>query len=163
MEKAILLDVDGILNTDRAIEIASTFDEQACPGFLIPESGDPVGARLINRACTITGAKIVICSSWLYTVGADYTLAWLQRTGIDGGLYHPDRTVFFGPDQQKRTAIFDWLKQHPGIAKESVVIVDDDRALNLGPLRRRQIIPDEADGILMRHFKRIIQLLGRSK
>ncbi len=35
--------------------------------------------------------------------------------------------------------------------------------LGLGDLRKRQINPDEEDGILMRHFKKMIQLLGRKE
>ncbi len=96
-----MLDVDGIVNTDRSATVASAYDDQACPGFRIPDRGDPIGARLINRVCETTGAKLVICSTWLYTVGPAYTVDWLLRTGIDSDHFHVDSTVLFRPGLPK--------------------------------------------------------------
>ena len=146
MEKVLFVDIDGVLNSSRAMLSCREFDDRTCPPFRIPPTGDTVGARLINRAARETGARLVVASTWLGTVGPDYTMDWLDRVGIDPALYHSDPNVRYGPDGRKDRAILDWL-HGTDLSPEHIVIVDDDRSLFAGvpQLKRRLVAVPEDD------------------
>jgi len=61
--KIIFLNIDDVINTDRLIASCTDFDEETSPPIKIPIHGDPVVISLINRACTLCDAKVVVCST----------------------------------------------------------------------------------------------------
>lgn len=67
--KIIFMDIDDISNTDRLIASCKDFDEQIAPPTKVPRQGDPVVLALFNKASEVTGAKIVLSSTWLDVVG----------------------------------------------------------------------------------------------
>jgi len=161
--KLILLDIDDCLSSDRSILVCQQFDEGTLPGYCIPQGADPVGAALINRACEVCGAKVVVISSWLEAVGPAYTLAWLTKNGLlENHLWKPDPCVNYAPGASKRAAIEDWRVQNRGVGPEDVVVIDDDTSLfpDDHPLARRQVLIDGEDGILLRHYRSVLTLFG---
>lgn len=161
--KIIFLDIDDVVNSDRLIASCMDFDEETSPPIKIPVHGDPVVVNLINRACAVCGAKVVVCSTWLDAVGWDYTRAWLVRCGLDEGHLHETPMVTFSWDGAKRTAILGWRKKYPDVPTECICVVDDDPHLfpRQDPLRLRQVVVDGPDGLLLKHYKAIIQKCGR--
>ena len=164
VEKVVMLDIDGVLNSTRAMTACREFNSDICPPFHVPLDGDRVGAGLVNRACRETSAKIVVISTWLYMVGLDFTMDWLARIGIDPDLFHNDPTVRYEHDQDKSKAVEEWLARHPTVTTDNLVVIDDDATLFVdhSKLRKRRIAVTEDDGIQLRHYKRVIQLLGKA-
>ena len=163
--KIIFMDIDDISNTDRLIASSTDFDSQISPPVKVPLRGDPVVMALFNQAAAITGAKVVVSSTWLDVVGWTYTRAWLVGSGFDDRHFHDDPSIQYGLGSGKAIGIVDWLKQHPGVSADQVCVVDDDPCLFPSGhfLRKRQVVVRGPDGILLEHFLAIIQKLGRAR
>jgi hypothetical protein len=158
------LDIDDCLNTDRSIAAAGGHaDTATVPGVSIPFHGDPVGAQLINRACRLSGARIVISSSWIAAVGLEYTQAWLMNTGISADLYaDPPAIDISDPDSDgKRDGMLAYISQHK-IDPRDCVVVDDDEWMFLkdDPLINRQVIIGPEEGITLENYRLILRFLG---
>jgi len=163
MTRAILLDIDDVISTDRSILACREFDEDTLPGYRVPRVGDRVALELINRACTICAAKLVVSSSWLDIVGPSYTLSWLVANGlIEENLWKPDPCVKYGRGSSKRMAIEDWRAQNGGVRVEDIVVIDDDGSLfpKDHPLAPRQVVIDGENGIMLGHYRLITAKLG---
>ena len=123
--KLIFLDIDGVLNH---VGHAVAFEGQkiayrAC-------SIDAVALGLLKWACKITGAEIVVSSTWR-SEGVD----WLKGVFEGHGWTHPpiiDRTPSEnGYGGHRGTQIDDWLKGHTYHSGNCVyAIIDDDSDMN---------------------------------
>ena len=89
----IFLDVDGVLMTGRAWAMPE--NAGACErARLDPKAAamtarfDPAAMGLLNELVRDTGARLVISSSWRYTVGPDQTLAKLVEQGVSADSFH---------------------------------------------------------------------------
>lgn len=164
-EAIVFQDIDDVLLSDRLIAACEVFDDTTAPPVKIPFRGDPIAVALINRACLLCGARVVVSSSWLIEVGWRYTLDWLIRSGLDPAHLHEDPAVRLGPEGSKRDAIGDWLKQHPSIPLDRVVVVDDDPLLfsRPHPLRTRQVLVEGPDGLRLQDYRAVVQKLGKIK
>ena len=153
------------------------WDWKSYVGIPLPHIGDPVGAALINEICKISGAAIVICSTWAHPDGwvhrenpTAYIRDWLSRTGLNIRLLHADSLVRFDvstfcwtPDgirAGKIDAIKRWLQDHPEIG-ERYAIIDDDLLTDSEAWNRRVVSASRENGISMDNFKRALRLLGR--
>jgi len=163
--KIIFMDIDDVSNSDRLIASCTDFDDAISPPVRVPRRGDPVVIALFNRACEVTGAQVVVSSTWLDAVGWDYTRDWLLASGFEGRHFHDHSRIVFGPGAGKREGIIDWLKQHPKISADRICVVDDDPNIftRSHPLRTRQVVVDGPDGLLLSHFRAIVQKLGKAK
>jgi len=162
MPRVILLDIDDVVSSDRTILACDEFDEDTLPGYQVPRIGDRTAIGLINRACGICGARVVVSSSWLDVAGPAYTLIWLCANGLRSGHLSPDPCVNYGRTGTKREAIEDWLVQNPEISAAQVVVIDDDASL-FPPDHRladRQVVVDGEDGLLLRHYRLIMTKFG---
>lgn len=113
MSKIIFLDFDGVLLTERSRQTHGY-------GVFAPE---PVA--LVSKLCEESGAKLVVCSSWL---GADARDVhdMMKASGLASYL-HPDWRIGEGQDVQaidKVDLIIEWAKAHECKPKD-VVIIDD--------------------------------------
>lgn len=163
MPSVILLDIDDVLSSDRSILVCREFDEESFRGYRVPRVGDPVAIELVNRACRLCKARVVISSSWLDVAGLDYTLRWLAKNGLCGEhLMAPDPCVNYRPGGSKREAIVDWCVQNSSIPADRIVVIDDDAALFPAdhPFADRQVVIDGEDGLGLRHYRQIICKLG---
>ena len=163
--KIIFMDIDDVSNSDRLIASCTDFDDAISPPVRVPRRGDPVVMALFNRACEVTGAQVVVSSTWLDVAGWDYTREWLLASGFEGRHFNDHSRIVFGPGAGKREAIIDWLKQHPDVSAPEICVVDDSPALfpKGHVLRNRQVIVDGPDGLLLRHYRAIVQKLGKAK
>lgn len=163
--KTIFMDIDDVSNSDRLIAASVDFDEQIAPPTRVPRRGDPIVMALFNRAAEVAGAKVVVCSTWLDVVGWPYTHDWLVASGFDDQHFHEHPCIEFGPVGSKQVGIVDWLKQHPEVATDQICIVDDDPHLFVRGhfLRKRQVVIRGPDGLLLEHYRSIIQKLGKAK
>lgn len=163
--KIIFMDIDDISNTDRLIAACQDFDEEISPPTRVPRRSDPIVMALFNRAAKVAGAKVVVSSSWIDVVGWTYTHDWLVGSGFDELYFHDDPSIQFGPGSGKAIGIVDWLKQHSETPVDQVCVVDDDP--NLFPrghfLKKRQVVVRGPDGLLLEHYRAIIQKLGKAK
>jgi|GEM_PF-6405541 hypothetical protein len=165
MTRAILLDIDNVISSDRSILACREFDEDTLPGYRVPRVADRVALEFVNRACVICAAKIVVSSNWLDVAGPAYTLDWLSANGLrNEHLLSPDPCVNYRPSGTKREAIEDWLVQNRRPAADQIVVIDDDATLFPPdhPLADRQVVIDGEDGLLLRHYRRIIEKFGET-
>lgn len=166
MCNVILLDIDDCLSTDASILVCADFDQESIPGYKIPRTGDRIAIGLINRACRICAAKIVVASSWLAVAGPQYTIDWLIKNGLrKEHLLALDSCVNYRPSSgSKLEAIDDWLFQNPKVPADRIVVIDDDVSLFPPghPLADRQVIVDGEDGVMLRHYRAVIRKLGGS-
>lgn len=160
--KTIFLDIDDVVNSNRLLASGPAADREICPPAVIPLRGDPIALALVNRASEICGANVVVSSSWVYALGWSFTRGWLLDSGLEGRLLHDDPHVPYGPWGDKGVAIVDWLERHPDVVPDRACVVDDDSYLfsDNHILARRQVIVDGQDGLLLRHFLQIIEMLG---
>ncbi|MDX9861469.1 MAG: HAD domain-containing protein [Rhodospirillales bacterium] len=163
MPRAILLDIDDVISSDRTILACDEFDEDTHPGYQVPRIGDHTAIGLINRVCAICAAKIVVSSSWLDVAGPAYTLNWLSANGLRSEhLMSPNPCVNYRLSGTKREAIEDWLVQNCGFSADQIVVIDDD--VTLFPpdhrLADRQVVVDGEDGLLLRHYRLVLTKFG---
>ena len=163
--KIIFMDIDDISNSDRLIASCTDFDDRVAPPTRVPRRGDTVVLSLFNRACEVTGAAVVVSSTWLDVVGWAYTRAWLLGSGFDDRHFHERACIEFGLSGSKQVGIVDWLKQHPEVAVDQVCVVDDNPHLFPSGhfLKMRQVVVRGPDGLLLEHYRAIIQKLGKAR
>jgi predicted membrane-bound dolichyl-phosphate-mannose-protein mannosyltransferase len=114
--KVIFLDIDGVLVHTGMRE----------PGSMRIEKWDNNCVVRLGRICKVTGAKIVVHSSWARI----YKPNELQQMFKDAGLLehlHPDFAavgIRDGNPGEKIRSIKFWLSQHPEVSK--YIILEDD-------------------------------------
>ena len=110
--KVVFLDIDGVLNCKR------TPNPRKFP-FIV----DPVLLERLRRLLDLTGAEIVLSSSWRFDpVG----LLAARHFEIPFADTIPDE-----PDQPRCQEILDWLRAHPEVERFAVI---DDQDDELDPL-----------------------------
>jgi len=120
---------------------------------------------LFNMACDVTGAKVVVSSTWLDVVGWTYTHAWVAGSGFDDRHFHDHPCIEFGLTGSKRVGIVDWLKQHPEALIDQTRVVDDDSHL-FPPghfLKKRQVVEGGPVRLLLEHYRAIVQKLEKAR
>jgi hypothetical protein len=109
--KVLFLDFDGVLNSRDTV-----------PEFSL----DDVLVARVNRILSVTGAKVVISSSWR-AHGLPYCIAFLENAGFKGEVIGatPFREREWGKRSPPRgLEIQDWMDANPGV--ERFVILDDE-------------------------------------
>lgn len=164
MPSVIMLDIDDCISSDRSLLVCSDFDQGSFLGLCVPRTGDRVAIDLVNRACAICDAKVVVSSLWVGVAGPEYTLGWLAKNGLRSEHLAPEPCVTYRRSGTKLEAIDDWIAQNPEITADRIVVIDDDTSLFPPghPLADRQVIIDGEDGVLLRHYRDIIRKLGGS-
>lgn len=147
----IFLDIDGVLNsTNYMIECNGTFD--------YPENQmDKNAIKRLNKITGITGAKIVVSSTWrLHFINKplDRLQICMRSYGITGEIVGMTNNEHGGPDRRGKQ-IQDWINEHPELDK--FVIIDDDS--DMGHLLPHLIKTSTADGLLDKHVDIIIERL----
>lgn len=117
-EPVIFLDFDGVLNSVMsAVAHVGEFDDTCGPTAL-----DPVAVKLIGRLATITGAKVVVSSTWRIL----HTLEELKAIIMNYSRPLADAMVDVtsrSPGAMRGEEIQMWLIAHP---HETILIIDDD-------------------------------------
>ena len=110
--KVIILDVDGVLNSNEYLDKVKKSDVQGIERYIDVEK-----MKLLKRAIDETGARGVLSFTWRYTSNARYLKELLADYGI-----RVDSTPYI--QDERGLEIKEWLSQHKGI--ENFVILDDE-------------------------------------
>lgn len=168
--KLIFLDFDGVLNSYRTV-FAAPGKENGWD----PEHLDPVSIGLVRKLCDLTGAKIVISSTWRDHFTNDELKEILAKKGW------PDapiigRTASSLSWRFRGGEVADWLEEfvNAGNEIESYVILDDNnwfftgdgeddtmRESGPGPFRKNQplVKTDQLDGMTIDALYAALQYL----
>lgn len=158
--KVIFLDIDGVLNTgDFIYALGEDPEERKVLRANIHNYAKMLDLRacgLLNRITDVTGAKIVVSSTWRILHSWD-NLLWMltERAGVTGDII--DKTPTGGRDRGHEIEM--WLDKHPGVVR--FIILDDDS--DIAPFERHWIktkFRDPYGGLQPGHVTRAIELLG---
>ena len=140
--KVIFLDVDGVLNSDEYFDKIRNLDIQG-----IQREIDIEKIKLLKKAIDETGAKVVLCSSWRYTIYVDTTPFLENKRGLE---------------------IKQWLSDNENV--EDFVILDDEIFDSYDQELIKKLIKisngngrNFGEGLLIRDVDEIIKRLGRNK
>ncbi len=141
-EKPVLfLDVDGVLNS---MDWFTTAPLKRATDL------NPAAVKRIKRVLVVTGARIVLSSSWRHHD------AWIQELR-DAGLEITDKTPRID-GAPRADEIRAWLNDHPEV--KTIAIVDDDPDAGLGWLSTRFVRTYFKHGLYGKHERRLIELLS---
>ena len=177
--RVIFLDVDGVLNSERYAlrleqrhrelghaEPASPKRETTCDCFKLYHQIDRAAIARLNLLVRVTGAKIVVSSTWrklfdlpeLHRIFSEHGLVAELVGATPEGHKEPALLEAYGhPERVFRGYEIDyWLRQHPEV--EKFVILDDgsDMAMH----KNRLVQTDCDDGLLDEHVELAIRVLG---
>lgn len=134
----LFLDIDGVLLSGRAWLLPVNRRLQATGAKLTTQEASKLMGReveldvcavaLVSRICEATGARIVVASSWRYTVGCEQTRAKLLEQGLPEAMFHEEWacTVDHSRTPEKRRDISIWLKDHDITAPGGWLVLDDE-------------------------------------
>lgn len=153
-KKIVFLDIDGCLCTSRSHAAHGT-------GKMMLE-WDRTGVALIKKICKLTGAKIVISSTWRHNHHHNDLFPALKKHKLWDLLYSDPLTTedWRTPNlrEGRGAEIMNWLGEHGQIG-EKFVIIDDVNVFSKFPgLEQNLILTDFDDGLLYRHFFEILQI-----
>jgi HAD domain in Swiss Army Knife RNA repair proteins len=95
MEKIIFLDFDGVLNSnDWYVRRQETHDMDAVNNNYPFSEFDPDTVNRLNTIITLTGAKVVVSSSWRHNKSIEELQSILNQVGFVGHVI--DKTSCFG-------------------------------------------------------------------
>ncbi len=152
-QKIIFLDFDGVMLTDESNRRHGygVLDTDACV--------------LVKKLCEQSGAKLVVCSSWLHADDRDVQ-KMMKDSGLDAYL-HTDWRIADGQDVQaidKGTFITQWAKDH-NLKPTDTVVLDDKMALPSYPnfskiWKNRVVAPPTDQGLRMEDYLLAKKLFG---
>jgi len=126
--KVIFLDIDGVLNTNKATYALNRYvdgsrvkDDQDRTKF------DPIGVGLINNLIEASGAKVVLSSAWRITEEKmAEVLELMQKAGFRHSFL--DVTPRLGKPRGREIKVWidEWEMENPEDPVTNYVIFDDD-------------------------------------
>ena len=162
MTPIIFLDVDGVLlpgkawllPTNAAVREMCRLPHHSPADAAERVTFDGCAVALVNRLCALTGAKLVVHSTWRRTLGDEATIAKLIDQGVDRLHLHADSTApIRGEMPQKFHDISLWMSDHPltPMVDRRVLIIDDDMVALGGDLP--QLRTEYADGFTVAAYR----------
>lgn len=163
----LFLDIDGVLLSGRAWLLSMNRRLQVTGAKLTRQEAsrligreavlDACAVALVSRICEATGARIVVASSWRYTVGYEQTRVKLFEQGLPEALLHEDWACpmarFSTPE--KRPDIEYWLAEHSITHPGSWLVLDDEDIVPGATMRT-----DALDGLGAREAAAAVRYLG---
>lgn len=151
--KIIFLDFDGVLNSlwffFHALRKARDHAIITDPDTEL----DPKAVKYLNDLVAVSGAKVVISSSWRLVYPIGRLIQVLEGAGFKGEVI--DVTPFLR-GERRGMEIGAWLGEHPEV--ESFVILDDKS--DMGWLSHRLVQTDAGKGLKSKHVMAALQMLG---
>lgn len=156
--RVVFLDMDGVLNSSDYLYVRNRRTKREWKEMI-----DPAMVALLNRVLEITGAKVVLSSSWRYRFNTPEKLeklrSILRSRGFAGELI--DRTPLgmemppgSGAGVRGIEVAF-WLNRHPEVS-EYVILDDSDDFPGLGD---RLVRTSWAEGLTAKHAKHAVAIL----
>lgn len=177
--KFLFLDIDGVLNnqntfTERKTYIRENFTKEELANLkrldVAPHELDRMAIRLLDEVIDVTGASIVISSTWRILL----SLEELREVFRVVGFRNVDAIVDVTPRFKWRSSfrgneIHDWIEQYKQdhnmyVTREKVTyaIVDDDSDMLLW--QKDQFVQTSfKTGLLEEHADKLIRILGVAK
>jgi len=153
--KVIFLDIDGVLNNkDITCFHKGRPGEYAYGVFTGEDYFDPKCVACLNKIIQVTGAKLVISSSWRLLFDIETLSGFFVSQKIEGKII--DYTDRFGGERGHE--IQAWLTAHPEV--ESFVILDDDS--DMAHLLPYHIKTGWEKGLEEHHVNVAIDMLNKS-
>lgn len=121
MTPIIFLDIDGVLLSGRAWLLpqnAAVREMRQIPHHSPADAPkrvtfDACAVAMVNRLCSMTGAKLVSHSNWRHTIGPQETLAKLIEQGIAAEHFHADAVCDrYNVAPDKARDIREWCADH---------------------------------------------------
>jgi hypothetical protein len=157
--KVLFLDVDGVLNACRRVT-------KGTKGFELIDWVLPGPIAHVNRICRVTGAKIVISSTWRVGKTVEELRLMFGGVGVLGDVIDKTESgpciwhIQKGFDQcyegHRGAEIAEWLSRHPEVT--SYAILDDDG--DMGEVRARFVQTVGDRGLVRAQCDRVIELLS---
>ena len=145
-EKFIFLDIDGVLNSTASAIALGGFPHNFSPAH--KRWFDKVALGLVKRAVLVSGAKVVISSTWRrhFTIEEFTKGLGFKVIGKTGYSY----SGFRGKE------VAEWLEEHAK-PEDRYVIIDDDRDFNSDQLERC-VFTNHSDGFKLEHAHKVLEL-----
>jgi sporulation protein YlmC with PRC-barrel domain len=155
-ERYIFLDVDGVVVTLTSCQQREAFLRRSdSPLTRRLHRFDPDSVQNLNRLIELTGAKIVISSTWRYGSDSDFELLiqHFKNEGVRGHIVGRTTTQYF----RERGAQIDlWLNEV--VKKEDFIIIDDGSDMN--PHSDRLVQTSMETGFTEKHLKQAVALFS---
>lgn len=166
--RVLFLDVDGVLNSrDYMLANPGAFDRSGPNAYY--SMFDPAACARLQAVLTVTGAKIVVSSSWRIVHTLDEMRRYLAAKGVTAEVidftvvgYNPDLPGddSFGTAMTCRGhEIAAWVDAHPEL--ESYVVVDDNS--DMDGVRDRFVQTTWERGLLDEHMLPLVRTLMRPR
>lgn len=153
--KVVFLDFDGVLNSKNWRNIPRSQKE-------IDRDLDPAAIALLNDLLEVSGANVVISSSWRWSSRLPSIVEDMMKLGFK----YPERVIGFTPylthynneymTRGEEVAL--WLKQVP---VEAFVILDDRKEFD--NLKDNLVPTDREHGLQKEDVERAMEILGKKK
>lgn len=160
--RIIFLDIDGPM-----IPLRAYFTDNQTKKFVT--SFDPVAVSLVNRMANISGAKIVVHSSWRKpecqvwlsdTLGKQIDLKQhLIDQGIKENLFHEDWVADYTPNTSRWHDIKGWLSKYDNIT-HYVILDDETLSDNHLDLANNLVSIDFEEGLTLAKYRQALKVLG---
>lgn len=152
--KVVFLDVDGVLNS------TEFFTRNKSGGSRAMDHLDRKAVRRLNTITNMTGAKVVVSSTWRLLRTLDELKFSLSKAGFIGDIIGMTPDLLDAPKEDRRgLEILSWLKSNEIFGVTSFVVLDDD-SFDLGPVKDRLVKTKFASGLQDEHVGQAIALLG---
>lgn len=147
--KIIFLDIDGVLNSESSC--------QAYGGYPWPQKDydrfQDVSVKLLQKLVRITGAKVVLSSTWRETIDS------LELFGDFLGIPIIDKTRLGPSGEARGLQIQTWLNNYKGEDPiESYIIIDDNSDM-LPDQMRNFVQTDSEIGFMVPQYRQATDLL----
>lgn len=144
--KVIFLDIDGVLSTDRAFRRALKSKEKSLTGRRFTFDGEAV--ENLNRLIELTGAAIVVISSWRFQNTPETLQKRFEEEGIQGEVvgFTPNCYEIVKGEQRhnREKEILAWFSEQQ--EKVKYIILDDEEANYTDKLKHRLVKCDVRAG-----------------
>lgn len=145
--KVLFLDIDGVINSERTRTAFNGF-----PRGFEPEQMakfDHVALELVRKLCRVTGAKVVLSTSW--------RICFPLRKFIDAfDLPIIGETPDLGEEHGRGEEIALWLKRNPGVERYAIV---DDIAMMLEEQQEFFVLTNDQDGLTFNNYLMLVNIL----
>jgi len=165
MNRVLFLDIDGVFIPARVYmmegqtkPIVTTF----CPSVV----------GMVNDICKVTGAKLVIHSSWLrsslqfmalFNDGDEpSTHEWMIKQGLKAEYFHEDHSAKWRFSGTRWLAIQEWLDHHPDVT-DYFILEDEPVDYHYRDIYKdRAITTQFEEGLTYANYTRILEEWGSS-
>jgi hypothetical protein len=142
--KIIFLDIDGVLTSEKSRDLSRNW-----------KSFSPESMETLNYITGISGAKVVITSTWRIKYDQEELSKIFKSQGISADIIGCTRNLGL----ERGIEIDEWLKRHKGKI-ESFVIIDDGSDMDMHS--DRLVMTTFREGLRQRHIELVLEQLERA-